>query len=364
MAWARLLAGTIAALALTSSAAVALTPEDSLGAYIRSHAQETGFSGTVLIRHEGRTVEEFSFGSAERAFDTPITPATRFPVASITKLFAATLVLQLVDEGRLDLDAPIGAYLGESVTGGGAITLRQLLNHTSGLPQFDNITSLDDAFGRGLPAYQRPMALDEALALCCTGALAHEPGAVFDYNNADYFVIEAVLRRASGQSFAELVRERLLVPLRLNDTGVLQWNVVNPRLATTYFERPDTHAFQRDMPVYYENWRAAGAMYSTADDVARFAEALFGGSLVTAQSRSALLAPGLDEYGLGLWSYSFERRGRTYRVAKRPGSIMGANAVVYRLLDQNLTIVILANTNLADLDAFAQRLAERWIDQR
>ena len=77
--------------------------------------------------------------------------------------------------------------------------------------------------------------------------------------------------------------------------------------------------------------------------------------------RQRLLTPGLDDYGYGLWSYSFTRGGRTWRVAKRPGSIMGANAVLYRLLDREITIVILANTNRADLDVFAQRIAEALV---
>lgn len=358
------LAMLVAAIASIFTPASAQTRTDSIGAYIRSYAEESQFSGTVLITHEGRTLHQLSFGEAELAFRTPVTSETRFPIASITKLFAATLVLQLADEGRLQLDAPIRTYVGETVTGSETITLRQLLNHTSGLPQFDRIASLDDAFTRGLPTYQRPMTLGETLQLCCTGALAHQPGAAFDYNNADYFVVEEVLRRVTGRTFAELVSERILTPLGLNDTGVIEWSAPNGGLATTYFERPDTHVFQRDMPVYWENWRAAGAMYSTVRDVARFAEALLNGPLISARGRTALLAAGLDDYGLGLWSYSFRRHGRTYHVAKRPGSIMGANSVLYRLRDQNLTIVILANTNRADLDLFAQRLAETWIDQR
>ena len=71
-----------------------------------------------------------------------------------------------------------------------------------------------------------------------------------------------------------------------------------------------------------------------------------------------MLTPGLDDYGYGLWSYSFKRNGQEHRVAKRPGSIIGANTVLYRLTDRKQTIVILGNTNRADLDEFAQRIAD------
>lgn len=71
-----------------------------------------------------------------------------------------------------------------------------------------------------------------------------------------------------------------------------------------------------------------------------------------------LLKPGLDDYGYGLWSYTFKRNGQEFRVAKRPGSSMGANACLYRLLDRDTTIILLANTNKTDLDVFAQRIAD------
>jgi CubicO group peptidase (beta-lactamase class C family) len=136
-----------------------------------------------------------------------------------------------------------------------------------------------------------------------------------------------------------------------------------PRLAPTYFWRDDQNRLIADMPVYWENWDASGALYSTAGDLARFADALYCGRLVRPELLARLLRPGLDDYGYGLWSYSFTRGGRTWRVAKRPGSIMGANAVLYRLLDRGVTIALLANTNRTDLDAFAQRIANRLVDQ-
>ena len=347
-----------------SSYAAAPLPTEGLDAYVERYAQEQGFSGVILITDNGRTAYNGAFGQAERAFGAPVQTDTRFAVASITKLFTSTLTLQLVDEGRLALDTPIGRYLDAfPAEVAQRITIRQLLNHTSGLGQLDRVTSYQDAFQNGVPAYQRPMSLDDALQLCCAGTLEREPGTAFSYNNADYLVLQKILERVSGKSFAQLLHEQILRPLSLENTGVLNYATVIPRLASTYFIRPDTGVLQREMPVYWENWGAAGAMYSSANDLAAYADALFAGRLLSRAARTELLRSGLDEYGLGLWSYSFRRHGRMYRVAKRPGSIMGANAVLYRLRDQNLNIILLANTNGADLDEFAQRIAEQWIDQ-
>ena len=340
-------------------------PPSSVVRSIEQRVEDGSFSGVVLIVEGGRTEYARAFGPAERRFNAPIEARTRFPIASITKLFTATLILQLVDESRIALDAPLGAYL-RDYAGGGAdrVTVRMLLNHTSGITQFDTVGSYQEAFQNGLPTYQRPLTQSAIVSICCSGALTGEPGATFSYNNADYFILGAIIEHLTGQTFEDALRARILTPLNLHDTGMLHWDAINPRLASTYFFRDDTRALVADMPVYWENWGPAGGMYGNAADLAHFADALFSGRLISENGLRELLRPGLDDYGLGLWSYSFERGGRTYRVAKRPGSVMGANAVLYRLLDLDITVVLLANTNRTDLDVFAQRTAEALIDAR
>jgi CubicO group peptidase (beta-lactamase class C family) len=243
------------------------------------------------------------------------------------------------------------------------VTLRQLLNHTSGIAQYDRVATLEQALVEGIPNYQRPMTAAQMLTACCTGKLVAKPGSRFDYNNADYLLLGRIIERLDGRPFEQSLRHRILVPLDLQNSGIAYQGALIRRLAPSYFLRPDTKTLMNDLPAYHENSDAAGAMYSTPADVARFAEALFAGRLVKSASLAAMLAPGLDDYGFGLWSYDFKRNGKTYRVAKRPGSIMGANSVLYRLIDQKTTIVILANSNHADLDEFAQRIAEKVVDQ-
>lgn len=335
-----------------------------LRAMIAPYAATHDFSGTILVTERGRRLYSGSFGLADRAFAVPATLDTRYRIASVTKLFTAALVLQLRDEGKLDVTKAIDAYLPDYPgEGASRITLHQLLDHTSGIAQFDTIGSYQEAFAAGIAQYQRPMTLAALIAHCCSGKLTATPGTAFVYNNADYLVLAAILERVTGRSYEALLRERILVPLRLAGTGLLHWDAIVPRLAPTYFFRDDSKTLIADMPVYFDNWSAAGAMYSTAPDLARFADALYGGELVSPASLDLLLAPGLDDYGYGLWSYAITRGGRIYHVAKRPGSIMGANAVLYRLRERGLTIVLLANTNRADLDIFAQKIANVFIGE-
>ena len=354
--WAALLIPGLAGPAAAQSA-------PSLGATINAFAREHDFSGTILVRERGYTRYSRALGLADRAYAVPAAVDTRYRIASITKLFTSVLILQLAQEGRLDLNAPLRAalpdYPGE---GADRITVRELLNHTSGIAQWDTVGSYQEGFRDGIEHYQRPLSPEALLARCCSGQLAREPGRAFDYNNADYVVLGRIVERLTGKSFEAALAERILRPLGLDDTGMAHWDRIVARLAPTYFWRDDTRTLVAEMPVYWDNFYAAGGMYSTAADLAKFADALYGGDrLLRDDMRQQLLTPGLDDYGYGLWSYSFTHGGRTWRVAKRPGRIMGANAVLYRLLDRGITIVILANTNRTDLDVFAQRIAEAML---
>lgn len=344
------------------ASALSSFPADVPG-FTQAYAAQQDLQGVIRIEQDGRTLYHGAFGQADRAFAVPVAEDTRFRVASITKIFASVLILQLQEEGKVDLDARVGRYLPDLAGEAGArVTLRQLLNHTSGLAQLDTVGSYQEGVTNGIPHYQRPLTLAALVAHCCTGALKAEPGTAFDYNNADYILLAAIIEQVTGRGWEAELQDRILTPLGLADTGVARWNAIIPRLAVTYTVLDDPRSVVADMPVYYENWSAAGAMYSTAADLTVFAEALYGGRLLKPGSLEQFLTPALDEYGLGLWSYSFERRGRTWHVAKRPGAIMGAQGVVYRLREADLTIVILANTNGVDLDLFAQRIANRWVD--
>jgi D-alanyl-D-alanine carboxypeptidase len=331
----------------------------NLGSFVDTFAHDHDFSGTILVQDGATRKYAKSVGLADRAFNVPADSTTRYRIASITKLFTAVLVLQLRDEGKLDLTGSIKKYLPDySGEGADEITVHHLLNHTSGLPQYDNVSSYQEAFNNGVEQYQKPLSADALLKRCCAGKLTEKPGAKFNYNNADYFVLGRIIERLEGKTYEQTLTDRILRPLALKNTGMLHWDAIIDQLAPTYFFRDDTKTLINDMPVYYENWYSAAGMYSTVTDLLIFADALYGGRLIKLESLEKLLVPGLDEYGYGLWSYSFTRDGKKHKVAKRPGSVMGANGVLYRLIDRNATIILLSNTNRTDLDVFAQKIAD------
>jgi D-alanyl-D-alanine carboxypeptidase len=338
------------------------TAATSVDAYIAEHARTHDFHGTIAVQKSGRIILARSYGMANLEHQRPNLTRTRYKIASITKLFTATLILQLRDQGKLDLGQPIRTYLPDYAgEGADKVNVHQLLNHTSGLPNFDQVKDAQTAIDHGIPTYQTPYSSDQLLAKFCSGNLVHAPGKAFDYNNCDYIVLGKIIERLHGKPYAQVLKERILQPLEMHDTDMLKQSDVIPGLANTYFLRDDLKALAPDLPVYPENWYAAGAMYATAGDLLKFSSALFAPTLISKESLALLLTPGLDDYGYGLWTYSTRMDGASHRVAKRPGQIMGTGTQLYRLLDHDITIVILSNVGNTDLDEFVAGIAKRTV---
>ncbi|MDE1146637.1 MAG: serine hydrolase [Azospirillaceae bacterium] len=354
-----MLAGAVLAWAGAPATAAPL-PADGLEAQVATLVADGGFSGTVLVEHQGAVVLHQAYGLAERSFQVPCRLDGLYRIASITKLFTSTLVLRLAARGRLSLDAVIRTYL-PAYKGPAAdtVSVRQLLTHTSGIENFDKgLTSYTDAARAGIPAYQLPHSSDELMDRYASGPLVNPPGSTFDYNNADYVILGKVVEAVTGGTYDQALRHDILDPLGLAHTGMARQDVILPNLAATYYKDGDRD-LAHDMPVYPQNWYAAGGLYSTTGDLLAFARALYGGTLLSPAQLAQLLTPAKEEYGFGLWLSDLQARGRPHRYAQRPGRIMGANTLLLRFLDDDLTIIILGNTNLADTDRMGFRIA-RW----
>ena len=165
----------------------------------------------------------------------------------------------------------------------------------------------------------------------CSAPLAHRPGTSFFYNNGDYIVLGKIIEQVEREAFGAVLKRRILAPLGMRDSGMLYQHEIVPRLASAYFTRDDgAHELSNDLPVYDENWYAAGAMYSTTTDLSAFADALFGGRLLKPATLKRLMTPGRDGYGFGAWIYRDDIAGAKYTSVMRPGQIMGTLCPVPR----------------------------------
>jgi D-alanyl-D-alanine carboxypeptidase len=273
-----------------------------------------GASGVVLRVDDGHRTTRLAAGAARLEPRVPMRPDARLRVGSITKTFVATVVLQLAGEGRLSLDDSVERWLPGLVPGGDAITLRQLLNHTSGIFNYTD----DEAFVSAI--YTDPLreyTPRELVGIATAQPPLFAPGAGWSYSNTGYVLLGLVLERVTHRPLASLLRQRVIGPLGLRDTYLPRRD---PDLrgyhARGYF--PPSLSDQIPPPRggpdrYVDVTRisptavgAAGALVSNADDLRRFYRALLGGRLLRPAQLAEMktmvqVQPGFG-YGLGLYT--------------------------------------------------------------
>ncbi|MGN6438834.1 MAG: serine hydrolase domain-containing protein [Agriterribacter sp.] len=346
---------------LLASATLSCFAQSKVEKFMDDFIKKNDFNGTVLIQQNAKVIFRKSYGFANKAFKIPNTVDTRYKVASITKAFTAVLVLQLYEAGKINLDKTINHYLPKYTgAGGNKVTVKHLLTMTAGMHNMDDGLTLESALKNGIAHYQKPYTSDAMLKNFCSDSLVNEPGKVFDYNNADFIILGKIIEAVTGKTFEDQLTETILNPLQLQHSGMLQQQTIVEKLADTYFYRDDLKTLVNDLPVYIENWYAAGAMYATADDILQFSKALFTGKLLKQETLKLMFASGLGEYGYGVWVYKdYDINGKKFTIVKRPGSIMGAQAMLFHILESGDTIIILSNTGTVSLDDLAADLAKQ-----
>jgi D-alanyl-D-alanine carboxypeptidase len=300
-------------------------------------------------------------GTPERGGTVGITTNARFRVASITKVFVAVTLLQLVEERRLGLDDVVRHYLPDSEVG--AVTIRQLLNHTSGIPDY----SMSDDFTAGLLNHrERRWTAAELLALVKDKEPDFAPGTDYAYSNTDYIVLGEVIKKVSGRTWAQEVRRRILDPLNLDSTYIAGAEPAQEAVVPGYFDSDndgDVENVETGGP-----WLAlessegpAGAIVSTASDLVTFGEALFRGHLVLDSTLHAMVTEGpyhprFSNYGLGL---EIMRPDYRTTIWGHGGFLPGFKSALWYVPSRDAVIVVLANdarANPADLAELAMRM--------
>ena len=321
----------------------------ALTAITQHYASANRFMGNVLIAQADEIVYEASFGYANLELNVLHSPAAKFRIASVTKLFTAAAIMVLEGRRLLHLEDTIDAYLPD-FPDGEKITVRHLLNHTSGIVNF---TALPD-FGRIAHNFH---TLTEVIALFAGKPLEFEPVSQYAYSNSNYVLLTAILESVTKQSYPDALRDLVLEPLGLNATGVDESTLVLPNRASGYFWAGGTyhHVIDGDMSVP----TGAGAMYSTTKDLQRFARAICTGELLGAAATKRVftltaVVSGDVKYGLG-WTIN--------TVAPRPiywhgGAISGFKSELSYFPDSQITVVILSNQDSSPLDDLFMNIAQ------
>lgn len=283
---------------VTATAVAAVTDEsDPLATMVAEN------EATAALYYDG---EHTAAGLAELGDDRPADARGHFRIGSVTKSFVATVVMQLVDEHRLRLDDPIEAHLPGVVPGGADVTVRQLLNHTSGLYDYMSEPGYSTNRWRGEDRFD-----DYAPRQLLDVAFAHEPyfapGTDWRYSNTNYIVVGLLIEELTGADYGDAIRDRILKPLRLRHTSVPGHTPGLPGPHAHGYTEVDgatVDATEQDPSL---DW-AAGEMIATTADLTRYFEALLAGELTSRRSLAAMLdtveTDTFFEYGLGIQRFA------------------------------------------------------------
>lgn len=221
----------------------------------------SGFNGVVLAEDAGRLVSFAAYGHA--AVGVPNTTQQRFRIGSVTKTFTSAMIARLEEQGRLRADDPLSKHLPD-FPGGDAITLRHLIDHRSG------VGDLSQRDFQSLMLRAEPVVLAEVVDILRSKKAGARPGATKTYNNAGYILLGAVIERVTGKKYADAVRDEFLSPLGMANTGYAPFDSEIENLATGHLSGMKTDPQRYN----YSGILPAGGLYSTAEDLRKWAHAL------------------------------------------------------------------------------------------
>lgn len=284
--------------------------------------------GAVMLRKHGEIVYQKAIGLADLEGKIPNTTQTRFRIGSQTKTFTAVMILQLVQENKLKMDAPLSQFFPE-IPNAEQLTIAHLLRHRSGIYNFTN----DPEY---LSYHTNPMAQKEILKKIAAYQPVFEPGSKAEYSNSNYILLGYILEAITGNDYAKNLKERITEPLGLENT--YYGSKINPKASEAYSYKWEGGGFVPETETNMQIPHGAGAVVSTVEDITLFLEALFNGGLF-AEEQFAEMIRLEEDFGCGLFVmpfYKHEGMGHT-------GGIDGFSSMMAYFPEQQLAVSLLSN---------------------
>ena len=330
----------VAVLTLGVGAAPAATPKRANLASIARELVKAGAPGAIVYVRTPTGARAGVAGYADRAAHVSMRAADRYRIASVSKAFVSVLILQLEADGKLDIDDAVAKYLPDVVPNGGAITLRELMNHTSGLFNYtDDAAFVNDP----ITNFARTWSPQELLALAFAHAPNFAPGANWSYSNTNYIVLGLVVEQVTGKPLGQVLQERIFTPLGLTSTSFPLTIALAPDFVHGYIKLPGTPLFDIS-PGLNPTWGwAAGAIVSNARDVTAFYRALFTGKILPAVELGEMKATTTNSgtYGLGIANTLLA----CGRALTHDGDFLGWRNIAYSTANGKRQAVVMVNVN-------------------
>ena len=325
------------------------TKTEQLDELLNQYLDYGKFNGSVLVADQGKVMYKKGFGMANMEWDIPNKPNTKHRLGSVTKQFTAMLILQLVAEGKIDLQTPITTYLPDyPKENGDKITTHHLLTHSSGIP---NYTAFPDFFAA---ESRNPYTPDQFVKKFEDKELEFTPGEKFNYSNSGYFLLGVLIEKLSGKTYEEMLHEKIFTPLGMHDTGYDNHKDILKNRATGYEKNGTSfiNSAYLDMSIPY----AAGSLYSTVEDLYLWDQALYTTTLLPQKYMDLFFTPYIAAFGNSQYAYGWgvgkEVIGNTtdsITVISHGGGINGFNTNISRLPSNKSLVVLLNNTGGAPL---------------
>ena len=328
------------AVALPSSSEITRKVDDYMAAAIRVNR----FSGAVLLARDGQPIESRGYGMANIELSVPNSPETVFRLGSVTKQFTGMAIVLLQERGKLSVNDPICKYLSDCPQAWQPITIKNLLTHTAGIPNYTEF-----------PDFTKTAAV-ETTAAELTNRFRDKPlqfalGEKYAYSNSGYFLLGTIIERASGKPYADFLQENIFAPLGMKQTGYDNPVRIIKNRASGYARTSD--GFINAAPISMSTAYAAGALYSTVGDLLLWDQALYTEKLVSRKSLDEAFTPFKSNYGYG-WSIGkrFDRQ-----VIAHGGGIFGFSSYIARYPADRVTVIVLSNVEGAPSGEIANSLA-------
>jgi CubicO group peptidase (beta-lactamase class C family) len=314
------------------------------------------FSGSILVAQDGEIVLSKGYNFANWELKSPNSSQTKYRISSITKPVTATLIMMLAERGFIDLDAMLCTYLSDCPDHWDAISIRNLLNHTSGIPDY---TTLLDA--RKESRISR--SVSSLIELFIEEPLEFNPGGSYQYSSSNYILLGAVIEGVTNTHYDNFLQQALIIPLEMENSGMdIEREILSER-ASGYEINGGVLANAPYLNM--TNAYATAGMYSTVEDLFRWDQALYSDQLLNEESLQSMYAPsfGADgsggEYGLG-WQLD-EFQG--HRKVGHTGRINGFRTYLGRYLDDRVTIILLSNIETEEIMDIVEDMETIIFDQ-
>lgn len=320
---------------------------------VRMQMREQKIPGVSLgVMRDGKIIKATGYGLANVELNAPVTPQSAFHTESVGKTFTAVGVMILLEEGKVGLDDKITHYLPESPKEWKDVTVRQLMTHTSGIPDY-----LGEFSGKMLVDLRRDYTEEQLLHVIASAPMDFQPGEKRVYCNSGFVILGALIHRVSGKPWAEFLQERIFGPLGMTATRVISEADIIPNRTSGY------HLVQGqwknvDWIAPTLNETADGALYTTVLDMAKFDEGLSTNKILKRATLDQMWIPiklnNGEKFPQGLCWRIDDVNG--HRLAWKDGVLQGYTTVMSRYLDDHLTVVVL--TNLGESEGIPKQIAD------